>query len=569
MNNHFQTSLRRLLAISLAAALPLLAHGQTSRGQSYDVIIRGGAVYDGSGGAPVLADVAIDGDRIAAIGNLKSASAKSVIDASGLAVAPGFINMLSWSVDSLIVDGRSQGEIRQGVTTEIFGEGDSMGPLTEEMKKRRIEAQGDVKYDIRWTTLAEYLTYLEKRGVSPNVASYIGATTIREYIVGLEDKKATPEQLVRMRELVRREMEAGALGIGSSLIYAPAFYATTEELIEMCKEAAKYKGKYISHMRSEGNRLIEAVEELMRISREAGLPAEIYHLKAAGKANWDKMDKVIAMVNDARGKGMKITADMYTYPAGSTGLDAAMPPWALDGGYEALFKRLEDAAMRKKIAEAIMTPTSAWENLYLAAGSPDRVLLVEFKSEKLKPLTGKTLGEVAKMRGKDPAEVIMDLVLEDRSRVGTVYFMMSEDNIKKQLRQPWVSLGSDAASMAPEGVFLKSSTHPRAYGNFARLLGKYVREEKVISLQEAIRRLSGLPATNLGLESRGFLKKGMFADVVVFDPATIADLATFEKPHQYAVGMRHVFVNGVQVLKDGEHTGAKPGRALWGPGKIK
>jgi N-acyl-D-amino-acid deacylase len=569
MRNHFITSLRKLLAVSLVIAMPLLASGQARRAQSYDVIIRGGTVYDGTGRAPVRADLGIEGDRIVAVGNLKSANAKTIIDARGLAVAPGFINMLSWSVDSLIADGRSQGEIRQGVTTEIFGEGDSMGPLTEEMKKRRLEAQGDVKYDIAWTTLAEYLTYLQKRGVSPNVASFIGATTIREYVVGLEDKKATPEQLRNMRELVRAEMEAGALGIGSSLIYAPAFYATTEELIEMCKEAAKYKGKYISHMRSEGNRLIEAVEELMRISREAGLPAEIYHLKAAGKANWDKMDKVIAMVNDARRKGVKITADMYMYTAGSTGLDAAMPPWALDGGYEALFKRLEDPAQRKKIAEAIITPTSEWENLYLAAGSPDRVLLVEFKSEKLKPLTGKTLAEVARMRGKDPAEVIMDLVLEDRSRIGTVYFMMNEDNIKKQLRQSWVSLGSDAASQAPEGVFLKSATHPRAYGNFARLLGKYVREEKVISLQEAIRRLSGLPATNLGLDRRGFIKAGMYADVAVFDLATIADRATFEKPHQYAVGMKHVFVNGVLVLKDGEHTGAKPGRALWGPGKVK
>jgi N-acyl-D-amino-acid deacylase len=561
--------LRKLVTILLLIASPLAAAGQTPTAQSYDIIIKGGAVYDGTGRAPVRADIGIQGDRIAAIGNLKSASAKTIVNAEGMAVAPGFINMLSWSVDSLIADGRSQGEIRQGVTTEIFGEGDSMGPLTEEMKKRRLEAQGDVKYDIAWTTLAEYLTYLEKRGVAPNVASFIGATTIREYVIGLEDKKATPEQLEKMRELVRREMEAGALGIGSSLIYAPAFYATTEELIEMCKEAAKYKGKYISHMRSEGNRLIEAVEELMRISREAGLPAEIYHLKAAGKANWDKMDKVIAMVNDARRKGMKITADMYTYTAGSTGLDAAMPPWALDGGYEALFKRLEDPATRKKIAEAIITPTSEWENLYLAAGSADRVLLVEFKSEKLKPLTGKTLAEVAQMRGKEPAEVIMDLVLEDRSRVGTVYFMMSEDNLKKQLRQEWVSFGSDASSQAPEGAFLKSSTHPRAYGNFARLLGKYVREEKVIPLQEAIRRLTGLPATNLGLDHRGFIKTGMYADVVIFNPAAIADRATFDKPHQYAVGMKHVFVNGVHVLKDGEHTGAKPGRALWGPGKVR
>jgi len=558
------------LLLTLAISITTFAGPRLqSRAQTFDVIIRGGMVYDGTGRPPVRSDVGIKGDRIAAIANLKSAKATSIVDATGLAVAPGFINMLSWSVDSMIVDGKSQGELRQGVTTQIFGEGDSMGPLTHVMRKRRLDAQGDVKYEIPWTTLAEYLTYLEKRGVSQNVASYIGATTIREYVIGLEDKKATPEQLDEMRVLVRREMEAGALGIGTSLIYAPAFYAPTEELIEMCKVAARYKGKYISHMRSEGNRLIEAVEELIRISREAGLPAEIYHLKAAGASNWPKMDKVIAMVNAARRRGLKITADMYTYPAGSTGLDASMPPWAEDGGYEALFKRLRDPESRKKIAAAITTPTNEWENLYVSAGSPDRILLVEFKTDKLKPYTGKTLGEVAKLRGKSPEETIMDLVLEDQSRVGTVYFMMNEDNIKKQIRLPWVSFGSDAASMSPEEPFIKSSTHPRAYGNFARLLGKYVREEKVISLEDAIRKLSGLPATNLGLDHRGFLKIGMFADVVVFDPATIADRATFEKPHQFAVGVKHVFVNGVQVIKDGDHTGAKPGRALWGPGKVK
>jgi N-acyl-D-amino-acid deacylase len=564
--------LRRVIACCLLLALPLGIFGQTRPSPSttdFDVLIKGGTVYDGTGNPPVRADVGIKGDRIAAIGDLKSARAATIVDASGLAVAPGFINMLSWSVDTMIVDGRSQGEIRQGVTTQIFGEGESMGPLSPAMRKQMQGNQGDVKYEVSWTTLSEYLNFLEKRGVAQNVASFIGATTIREYVIGLEDKKPTPAQLDQMRDLVRREMEAGALGIGSSLIYAPAFYASTEELIEMCKVASTYQGKYISHMRSEGNRLIEAVEELLRIAREANLPAEIYHLKAAGAQNWPKMDKVIAMVEAARRNGLKITADMYTYTAGSTGLDASMPPWVLDGGYEALFKRLQDPATRQKIATAVRTPTNEWENLYLAAGSPERVLLVEFKSEKLKPYTGKTLAEVAKLRGKDPVETIMDLVLEDRSRVGTVYFMISEDNIKKQLRLPWVSFGSDAGSMAPEGVFLKSSTHPRAYGNFARLLGKYVRDEKVIPLTEAIRRLSGLPATNLGLDHRGFLKQEMFADVVVFDPATIADRATFDKPHQYAVGMKQVFVNGVQVIKDGEHTGAKPGRALWGPGKVK
>ena len=395
----------------------------------------------------------------------------------------------------------------------------------------------------------------------------MGATTIREHVIGLEDKKPTAEQLDRMRALVRQEMEAGALGIGSSLIYAPAFYASTEELIELCKVAAQYRGKYISHMRSEGNRLVEAVEELMRISREAHIPAEIYHLKAAGKANWEKMDTVIAMVEKARKAGQKITADMYTYPAGATGLDAAMPPWVLDGGYEEAYKRLKDPATRKKIASAITTPSKEWENLFLAAGSPDRVLLVEFKNETLKPLTGKSLAEVAKLRGESVTDTIMNLVLEDRSRVGAVYFMMSEDNIRKQIKLPWVSFGSDASSMAPEPPFTKSSAHPRAYGNFARVLGRYVRDEKLMPIEEAVRKLSGLPATNLELDRRGFLREGMFADVVVFDPARIEDRATFEKPHQYAIGMKHVFVNGTQVLKDSEHTGAKPGRAVWGPGR--
>jgi N-acyl-D-amino-acid deacylase len=533
------------------------------------MIIKGGTVYDGTGSTPPRADVGIVGDRIAAVGDLSQAKATNVVDAKGLAVAPGFINMLSWSVDTLIADGRSQGEIRQGVTTQIFGEGSSMGPLNEEMRKRALADQGDIKFDIPWTTLAEYLTYLEKRGVSQNVASFIGATTIREYVIGLEDKQATPAQLEQMRALVRQEMEAGALGIGSSLIYPPAFYASTEELIEMCKVAAQYKGKYISHMRSEGNRLLEAVDELIRISRESGAPAEIYHLKAAGQSNWPKMAQVIAKVEEARRQGLKITADMYTYPAGSTGLSASMPPWVFDGGESASVKRMTDPATRKKIADAIRTPTNDWENLYLAAGSPERILLVEFKNPELKKYTGKTLAEVAKLRGEDPVDAIMNLVVEDHSRVGTVYFMMSEDNIRTQLRLPWVSFGSDAGSMAPEGVFLKSSTHPRAYGNFARVLGKYVRDEKVIPLEEAIRRLSGLPATNLGLDHRGFLQPGMFADVVVFDPQTIADRATFENPHQYAVGMKYVFVNGTEVLKDGEHTGAKPGRALWGPGKVR
>jgi N-acyl-D-amino-acid deacylase len=535
----------------------------------FDLVIRGGTVYDGTGAPGRRADIGIRGDRIEGVGDLTGRPAARTVNAAGLAVAPGFINMLSWSTDSLLVDGRSQGELRQGVTTQIFGEGSSMGPLTPVMKARAVEQMGDLKYDITWTSLSEYLHVLESRGVSQNVASYIGATTIREHVIGLEDKKPSPEQLDEMRALVKQEMEAGALGIGSSLIYAPAFYASTEELIELCKVAARYRGKYISHMRSEGNRLLEAVDELIRISREAGIPAEIYHLKAAGQSNWTKMDQVIAKVEAARKEGLQITADMYTYTAGATGLDASMPPWVLDGGYDAAYKRLTDPETRNKIATAIRTPSDDWENLYRAAGSADRVLLVEFKSDALKSLTGKTLAQAAKLRHEDPVDTIMNLVLEDRSRVGTVYFMMSEDNIRKEIVLPWVSFGSDAPSMAPEPPFTKSSAHPRAYGNFARVLGKYVRDDKVLSLADAVRKLSGLPATNLELDRRGFLKEGMFADVVVFDPAKISDRATFEVPHQYATGVRHVFVNGTQVIRDGEHTGAKPGRALWGPGKVK
>jgi N-acyl-D-amino-acid deacylase len=554
-----------LLALSSAFGQ---AQRQTQSPTTFDVIIRGGTVYDGTGRRPVKADVGIKNDRIAAIGNLSRATAPTVVDAQGLSVAPGFINMLSHSETSLIVDSRSLGEIKQGVTTQIFGEF-SMGPLNDRMKQRVGQSRGDVKFDIEWNTLVEYLSYLERRGISQNVASFIGASTIREYVIGLEDKPPTPEQLDQMRELVRREMEGGALGITTALIYPPAFFAKTEELIELCKVAAKYKGKYTTHMRSEANQLIEAVEETIRISREAGLPAEIYHLKAAGEANWPKMDQVIKIIQRARRQGLKITANMYTYTAGGTGLDASMPPWVFDGGREAGYRRLQDPEVRKKIADAIRTPSNDWENLYYLAGSPDRLVLASFRSEKLKPLVGKTLGEVAKMRGKDPIETIMDLVLEDRSRIGTIYFLMNEDNIKKQIRLPWVSFGSDAASIAPEGTNLRSAAHPRAYGNFARLLGKYVRDEKVISLSEAIRRLTSLPATNLELSHRGFLRKGMFADVVVFDPTTIADRATFENPHQLSVGVRDVFVNGVQVLKDGEVTGAKPGKALWGPGKVK
>ncbi|HEY6154184.1 MAG TPA: D-aminoacylase [Candidatus Udaeobacter sp.] len=534
---------------------------------NFDVIIRNGTVYDGTGAEPRKADIAIRADRIAGIGDFKSAKANTVIEAKGLVVAPGFINMLSWSTESLIQDGRSQSEIRQGVTTEIMGEGESMGPVNDRVREEKIREQTDIKYDIPWNTLAEYLQYLEKRGVSCNVASFIGATTIREYVIGNDDKQPTPEQLDEMRELVRKEMEAGALGIGTSLIYPPAFYAKTEELIELCKVAAKYQGKYISHMRSEGNQLFAALDELLRIAREANIPAELYHIKAAGKKNWPKEDELLTRIERAQKDGLKITADMYTYTAAGTGLDACLPPWTEDGGYPALFKRLRDPATREKIKAEVQVDSDKWENLYLMAGSPDKILLVGFKSEKLKPLTGKTLAEVAKMRGKDPIDTAMDLIAEDESRISTVYYLMSEENVKKELRKPWISFGSDEASQAPEPPFTKSNPHPRAYGNFVRVLGKYARDEKVLSLSDAIHRLSGLPATNLGLDHRGFLKEGMFADVVVFDPATITDHATFEKPHQYATGMKHVFVNGMQVIKDGEHTGAKPGRALWGPGK--
>ena len=552
-----------VLGISAQAPSPSPAPGD------FDVIIRGGTVYDGTGAEPRQADVAIRGDRVAGVGDFKSAKARTVIDANGLAVAPGFINMLSWSTESLNQDGRSQSELRQGVTTEIMGEGESMGPVNDRVREHMLRAQADIKYDIKWNTLAEYLQYLEKHGISCNVASFIGATTIREYVIGFEDKPPTPEQLDQMRELVRQEMEAGALGIGTSLIYPPAFYAKTEELIELCKVAARYQGKYISHMRSEGNQLFEALDELLRIARETNIPAEVYHIKAAGQKNWSKEDELLARIERAQKDGLNVRANMYTYTAAGTGLDACLPPWTENGGYPALFKRLRDPATREKIKAEVKIDSDKWENLYLAAGSPDKILLVGFKSDKLKPLTGKTLAEVAKMRGKDPIDTMMDLIAEDESRIGTIYFIMSEDNVKKEVAKPWISFGSDEASQAPEPPFTKSNPHPRAYGNFARVLGKYVRDEKVIPMKEAIHRLSGLPATNLGLDHRGFVKEGMFADVVVFDPATITDRATFEKPHQYAVGVKHVFVNGVQVIKDGEHTGAKPGRALWGQGKVK
>jgi N-acyl-D-amino-acid deacylase len=522
-------------------------------------------IYDGSGSAPYIGDVAIRGDTIAAIGPALPGSGRTDVPVRGLAVAPGFVNMLSWATETLLEDGRAQSDIRQGVTLEVFGEGMSMGPLTDSMKKEMVALQGDIRFDVAWTTLAEYLDHLVTRGVSPNVASFVGATTVRIHELGYEDRPPTAQELARMQALVRTAMEQGALGVGSSLIYAPAFYAGTDEIIALSKAAAEYDGMYISHMRSEANRLLEAVDEVITIAREAGIRAEIYHLKAGGEANWPKMDRVIAKVNEARASGLAITADMYTYTAGATGLDAAMPPWVQEGGYLKWAARLRDPKIRARVRREMNTPTDAWENFFVFAG-PERMLLVGFKADSLKQYTGKSLAEVAKLRGTSPEETAMDLVARDGSRVGTVYFLMSEDNIRKQIPLPWLSFGSDAEAAAPEGVFLESNPHPRAYGNFARLLGRYVREERLIPLEEAIRRLTTLPAANLKLTRRGRLAPGYFADVAVFDPARITDHATFERPHQYATGMVHVFVNGVQVLKEGEHTGAKPGRVVRGPG---
>ena len=553
---------QRLAAIILAAGVLMIACAPPP---AYDIILRGGTIYDASGGAPFVGDVALRGDTIVALGDLGTARAASEIDVSGLAVSPGFINVLSWATESLIQDGRSQGNIRQGVTLEIFGEGSSMGPLNGAMKQEMLERQKDIRFDIDWTTLDEYLQSLVRHGVSPNVASFIGATTVRIDTVGYEDRPPTPVELDAMRALVRKAMEDGALGVGSSLIYAPAFYAGTPELIALARVAAEYGGSYISHIRSEGNLLLEAVDELIAIAREAEIHAEIYHLKAAGAANWSKLEDAIRRIMLARAEGLDITADIYPYTAGATGLDAAMPPWVQEGGHRAWVERLRDPAVRRKVAQEMDVPSDAWENLYLAAG-PEKILLMGFKSEKLKPLTGMTLAAVAASRGTSPAVTAMDLVVEDDSRVETLYFLMSEENVRRKVELPWVSFGSDEASQAPEGVFLESNPHPRAYGTFARVLGRYVREETLIPLEEAIRRMTSLPAEHFKLRGRGRLQPGRFADVVVFDPREIQDHATYDVPHRYATGVVHVFVNGVQVLRDGEHTGATPGRVVRGPG---
>lgn len=565
--------MQRLLTLFAVAVLAACGSGEPD----YDVIIRGGTIYDGSGGAPFGADLAIDGERIAVIGDLSAATGAREVDATGHAVSPGFVNMLSWATESLIVDGRSQGDIRQGVTLEVFGEGTSLGPMNDAMKAEWLD--GFVDWvggednaaellggpDVPWTTLGEYLEFLETRGVSTNVASFLGAATPRVHVLGYDDRAPDAAELEQMLDLTRTAMEEGAMGIGSSLIYAPGFYADTDELIALSSVAADHGGMYISHMRSEGNALIEAVDELITISREAGLPAQIYHLKAAGESNWGKIDQVIEMVESARADGLRITADMYTYTAGSTGLDAAMPPWVQEGGYDAWAERLQDAGIRERVAREMVAQQNDWENLMQGAG-PEGTLLVGFRNEELRGYIGRTLAQVATERGTSPQETAMDLVVEDGSRVQVVYFLMSEENVKKQIALPWLSFDSDAASMAPEAPFTDASTHPRAYGNFARLLGKYVRDEQVIPLEEAIRKLTSLPTTNLAIADRGMLAEGYFADVVVFDPATITDHATFEDPHQYSTGVHHVFVNGGHVLADGEHTGATPGRVVRGPG---
>lgn len=535
----------------------------------YDVIIRNAVIFDGTGNTPVKGDIGINKDTIAFIGDLKMNKGKKEFDAKGLAISPGFVNMLSWATVSLLADGRAMSDIKQGVTLEVMGEGNSMGPLNEAMRKEELDGQGDIKYEVYWRTLGEYLTGLEKKGVSPNIASFVGATSLRIHELGYENRKPTNGELKNMQLLVKQAMNEGAMGLSSALIYAPAFYADEEEILALCQAMAPYNGLYITHMKSEGNRLEESVQSVIKLAEKAKVKAEIYHLKAAGIDNWSKMDKVITSINKARNQGIDIAANMYNYIAGATGLDAAMPPWVQEGGYGEWAKRLKDLNIRKKVIAQMKINANDWENLYASAGSPDKLLLVDFRQDSLKKYTGKTLAEVATLRGKSPEETAIDLVIQDSSRVGTVYFLMNEENVKKQIKLPWVSFGSDAGAPASEGVFLKSSTHPRAYGNFARLLGKYVRDEKVIKLEEAVRKLAALPCERLGIAQRGYLKKGYFADLVLFDPKEIADLADFQNPHQYAVGVKNVWVNGKLVLLNGEPTEERPGRFIKGPGYQK
>ena len=555
--------------LSFSILLLSLFFQSCSSDLEYDVIIRNAVIFDGTGNTPVKGDIGINKDTIAFIGDLKMNKGKKEFDAKGLAISPGFVNMLSWATVSLLADGRAMSDIKQGVTLEVMGEGNSMGPLNEAMRKEELDGQGDIKYEVYWRTLGEYLTGLEKKGVSPNIASFVGATSLRIHELGYENRKPTNGELKNMQLLVKQAMNEGAMGLSSALIYAPAFYADEEEILALCQAMAPYNGLYITHMKSEGNRLEESVQSVIKLAEKAKVKAEIYHLKAAGIDNWSKMDKVITSINKARNQGIDIAANMYNYIAGATGLDAAMPPWVQEGGFGEWAKRLKDLNIRKKVIAEMKINANDWENLYASAGSPDKLLLVDFRQDSLKKYTGKTLAEVATLRGKSPEETAIDLVIQDSSRVGTVYFLMNEENVKKQIKLPWVSFGSDAGAPASEGVFLKSSTHPRAYGNFARLLGKYVRDEKVIKLEEAVRKLAALPCERLGIAQRGYLKKGYFADLVLFDPKEIADLADFQNPHQYAVGVKNVWVNGKLVLLNGEPTEERPGRFIKGPGYQK
>ena len=533
----------------------------------YDLLIRNGVVYDGTGAAPRDLEVAVRDGRVAALlPRGAAANATQVLDANGQAVSPGFINMLSWANESLIADGRGMSDTRQGVTLEVMGEGWSMGPLNDRMKADALKQQGDIRFPIEWTTLGEYLDFLQARGITPNVASFVGATTIRIHELGEDDVDPTAEQLAGMQALVRQAMEEGALGVGASIIYPPAAFADTSELVALAQASAESGGGYIAHMRSEADRLDEALDETIAIARATGQQTEVYHLKAAGERNWPKMERAIAKIQAARDAGLKVSADMYAYTAGGTTLAAGLPPWVQAGGADAMIARLKDPATRQRVLAEMADPDAGWENIRLLTGSDDRVLLIELKDPALKPLLGKSLAEVAKARGTSAADTLIDLVIEDHARAGAAFFLMSEENVELGLRQPWVALGSDEASTASEGVFLKSSAHPRAYGNFARFLGHYVRDRKLMSLQEGIHRLTGLPATRWKLQGRGCLAVGCHADIVVFDPAAIADHATYAAPMQYATGVRDVFVNGVQVLRDGEHTGATPGQVVRGPG---
>ena len=554
--------MRRMLPLTLFAGVASAVVGIALAAPPHDVVIRHGTLYDGSGGPGVAGEVAIDGDRIVYVGKHAPGRGKLEIDARGQAVAPGFINMLAHPEESLFADGRAVSDLAQGVTLEVLGE-DSMGPLNARMRELAAQRQGDIKYPVDWSTLGGYLETVQKRGIGPNIASTVGGATVRTYVLGEGDVQPTPQQLGEMRRLVHAAMEEGALGLSTALIYSPGSYAKTLEVAALASESALCGGIYLSHMRSEGDRLMEGIEELITISRESGAPAEIYHLKASGKPNWGKLDAAIARVERARAEGTRITADMYTYTAGATGLDAAMPPWVQDGGLEAWIEHLKDPATRARVITDMRDPAPTWENLALRAG-PEGTLLLEFKNKALRPLTGRTLAAVAAERHQSPEDTAIDLVIEDGTRVGVAYFLMSEENVRRETALPWVSFGSDEAAPAPEGVFLESNNHPRAYGNFARLLGHYVREEHALSLGEAIRKLSALPASNLSLVGRGLLKAGYVADVVVFDPATIADHATYERPHQLATGVADVFVNGQLALRNGTPTGAATGRVVRG-----